>query len=248
MELKFKENLEQIPRTYQGYPSVTSILSVLEDPFYIRKWKASLEDPTVADKKIDIARQRGTYLHMVAEDYYKKGVKNFDEDSLSKYKEKQSLPEITPKILKFLNGFNKFTSLYDLLPINVEDTFVNKKFGYAGTKDLIAFYNDKVILVDWKTCSSARLQQDALEKYWMQQAAYAADWNLNNPNQTIEEIWLPTFTDVRASGLGEMEILDNKNIIRNYFLLFLECKREFDKLWKSHANYPNGVEILNCQD
>lgn len=248
MELKFKEKLDQIPRTYKGMPSVTSILSVLEDPFYIRKWKESAEDPSKVEEQIKIARQRGVYVHMVAEDYYKKGLKNFDEDSLSKYKEKQDLPEITPKTIKFLNGFNKFTSLYDLLPVQVEESFINEKFGYAGTRDLLAFHDQKLILLDWKTSSTARLQQDAIDKYMMQQASYLVDWNLKHPDQCIEEIWLPVFTDARVSGLGEMEILANKNLIRNYFLLFLECKKEFDRLWKLMPSYPNGVEILNCQD
>lgn len=248
MSLLFKECLVNIPRTYNGLPSVTSILDVLEDPAYILKWKEAAEDPSVVEATLNIARQRGTYVHLVAADYYKKGVKNYDESSLQQYKTEHELPELTPKIMKFLNGFNKFTSLYDVVPLSVEEPFASTELGYGGTPDLVGYLEGDLCLIDWKTSSTARLSEDSKLKYFMQLSAYVADWNLRNPNNLIKKMILVPLTDSRASGLGEIEIVDSNILIRNYFLQFLECKEEFNRLWKLHASYPNGKEILSSQE
>lgn len=242
--LEFKEKIEEEPRVYDGIFSVTSILSVLQDPIYIRKWKEAAEDPSKVDETLRLARERGTYVHLIAKDYYRKGLKNYDEESLNKYKEDNSLPEITPSILKFLNGFNKFISLDYFIPIEVEEPFINKKLGFAGTRDSVGFYQGSLAVIDWKTSSSARIQEDSLFKYWLQLAAYTADWNMVHPDKLIEKLVIIPFTNARSSGLGEIEVVDSKILIKNYFLQFLECKDEFMRLWNINANSLGVREVL----
>jgi len=246
MSLSFKKSLDQIPRTYNGYPSVTSILSVIEDPSYIKKWKANAEDESVVDKVINTARKRGTYVHLVASNYYKTGRMSVDEDELMKFKNEYGLPDIDSKVYRLLNGFNKFISQEEVIPFSVEEPLISSKLKVAGTPDIIGSFRQKLSIIDWKTSSSARISDDLMLKYLIQSSVYAAMWNLERPDNKIEQIVIVPLTHSRSNGLGEIKIEDSKKIIQNYFLQFLECREQFLKLWKSHASYPQGREILNC--
>ncbi|NCB03852.1 MAG: hypothetical protein EOM67_17105, partial [Spirochaetia bacterium] len=144
MDLFFKPSLTETIRLYDGVPSVTSILSVLEDPIWIKKWKESATDPALVEQTIDNARKRGTYVHLVASNYYKKSELKFSEEDLSEYKKEYDLPDLNPKIIKFLNGFNKFIGQESVLPMSVEEPLISKRLGFAGTPDLIGFHEDKL--------------------------------------------------------------------------------------------------------
>jgi hypothetical protein len=243
MELNFANSITTMPRAYNGIISVTSILSALVEPSYIRKWKESCEDKTYPDKVIEDARKRGSYVHLVAADYYKRNELNYDESSLAKYKEQYGLPEFDSKISRFLTGFNKFISQEEVTPIAVEQCIAEKELGYAGTPDLIGFFRNKLSLIDWKTSSTASLSGDMLDRYWMQLAAYAAMWNYKNPGNKIEQLVLVPFTASRASGLGEIKIIDDSKMIQAYFFDFLTCLDKFNRLWPLSEFYPNVVEL-----
>lgn len=247
MSLLFKKSLVEIPRTYDGLPSVTSVLSVMEDPNYIRKWKAQAEDESVVNDVIDKARKRGRYVHLVAANYYKTGRMSVSEEELMKFKRENDLPEIDSKVFKILNGFSKFISQEELIPVQVEEPLLCKELGVAGTPDIIGGFRGKMSVLDWKTSSSSRLPEDSLNKYFIQAAAYAGMWNLLRSNNKIEQLVIVPLTHSRANGLGEIEIINDKTLIQNYFLQFLECREQFLKLWKSHPSYPQGKEILNSQ-
>lgn len=238
MNLLFKRELDSTIRLYDGVPSVTSILQVLEDPVWIKKWKDGAKDQSAVNETINNARNRGTYVHLVLSDYYKKSELNVSENDLLKYRKENNLPELDSKIMKFLNGVNKFISQEELIPLAVEEPLINKDLGFAGTPDMIAMFKGKVTMIDWKTSASARLDKETLLRYNMQLAAYTAMWNIKHPNNLIEQLAIIIFTNARVGGLGEIELVDSKSIIKNYFLQFLECKNEFYKLWKLNANYP----------
>lgn len=243
MGLIFRQALTSQPRAYQGLPSVTSILNVLEDPIYIRKWKENAEDPNEPERVMDNAKKRGSYIHLVASDYYTKSELNYDPDSLNQYKERYGLPEFDDKVSTFLLGFNKFIAQEDVVPIAVEKSMVHQELGFAGKPDIIGFFRGKLTLIDWKTSSSARISKELLLKYWIQLAAYVAMWNYRNPGNKIEQMAIIPFTNARKSGLGEIEIIDNREEIQSYFFKFIECFDKFKILWPQSPYYPNFTEL-----
>lgn len=243
MELIFRQKLTRQPRAYQNLPSVTSILDVLEDPSYIRTWKEKAEDPSEVDKIMDNAKRRGSYVHLVASDYYTKSQLNYDGDSLAKYKERYGLPEYDAKVSTFLLGFNKFVAQEDVVPVSVEESLVHQELGFAGKPDLVGYFRNKLSILDWKTSSSARISSDLLFKYWIQLAAYAAMWNFKHLENKIEQLVIVPFTDARKTGLGEIEIIDIAPEIQSYFFLFIECLDKFKLLWPQSEYYPNFTEL-----
>ena len=244
--MEFKQKLEKIPRAYNGLPSVTSILDVLEDPLYIRKWKESAEDPATVELVLANARQRGTYVHLVASDYYKRNELNYDPDSLTKYREQYGLPEFDMKVTKFLNGLNKFIAQEEVIPLSVEEHFAIEELGYAGSPDIIGYFRGKLSVLDWKTSSSSKIDEGSLFRYWLQLAAYASMWNYLHPDQRIEQLVIVPLTAARTSGLGEIEIISDVKIIQSYFFQFLECKDKFFKLWPLSPSYPQVEELIGA--
>lgn len=243
MELEFKQVLTDQPRAYQGLPSVTSILAVLEDPIYIRKWKENAEDPEEPERVMNAARKRGSYVHLVASDYYSRNELNYDPDSLNKYKEQYGLPDFDEKVSTFLLGFNKFIAQEDLIPVSIEEAMIHQELGFAGKPDIVGQFRGKLSLLDWKTSSSARISKDLMLKYWIQLATYAAMWNHTHPDNKIEQLVIVPFTNARKSGLGEIEIIDNPQEIQYYFFMFIQCLDKFKSLWPQSPHYPNFTEL-----
>lgn len=243
MDFCYRQVLVERPRSYKGLPSVTSILAVLEDPFYIRKWKESAEDPTVVDEIVNNARKRGTYIHLVLADYYKTKQLNFDSSALTQYKEKYGLPELDSSVVRFLAGVNKFISTIDVTPMSVEEPIAEEQLGFAGTPDLIGIYEGKISLIDWKTSATANITGDSLERYLMQMAAYAAMWNYRNPDKLIEQLVLVPFTKARKAGLGEIVIIDNKDEIKLFFYKFIACFDQWKIMWPQSPFYPEMTEV-----
>jgi hypothetical protein len=138
------------------YPSVTTILKVIDKPALL-KWaakmgaKAVLTDPVLYDtpeaaagaiyemnkKDGQTATERGTVAHKVAEDYAKAIVKGTSENFISDN-------PYFPAIKSFFKTMNP--EIYF-----IEAVLVNTKEVYAGTSDLIAKIGPRMYVIDWKT-------------------------------------------------------------------------------------------------
>jgi hypothetical protein len=170
------------------YPSVTSILGVLDKPF-LSKWKLNMMGGAVKEKvqdaldgkrllnideiveeskkAADLYRDErgalGTRIHSVIEKRWNK------QDTTDQRKEDHKLSAVMFLIEKWIKD-------HELEPLLVEAYLLSEKHRYAGACDLVANqntekYGSEVILVDYKTGKSV-----GEESQW-QLAAYCAAYH-----------------------------------------------------------------------
>jgi len=138
------------------YPSVTTILGVINKPALMR-WaakmgaKAVLMDPTkydtpeaaaaaiyeINEQGGQTATERGTEAHAVAEAYAKAVVKGTAENFSSNN--------------PYFKAIRSFFETMKPEVFFIEAVLVNTKEIYAGTTDLIAKIGSRVFIIDWKT-------------------------------------------------------------------------------------------------
>ena len=137
------------------YPSVTTVLDKMTDKSHLIEWRKRVGEEE-ANRVSKFATTRGTAVHLMAENY----VLGEDVDL--------SMP--ANKIL-----FDQIKSVLDANVDNViasESTLVSHKLKVAGTTDLIAEYDGKLSIIDYKTASK-RKRKEWIENYFLQSALYS---------------------------------------------------------------------------
>lgn len=137
-------------------PSVTTVLGAMnkEDILAWRKRVGEEEANKISRK----ASSRGTNVHSICEQYL-----NNNADYMKK---------IMPDALEM------FQSIKPLLDENVSDIWYqecalfSKKLGMAGRVDLIAHWNGKLSVIDFKTSKRIKTRDKILSYFW-QETAYA---------------------------------------------------------------------------
>jgi len=136
------------------YLSVTTILSVIDKSSALTRWfggevydfiaselakgnqlpdrKESLSAPYQTNKK---AKNRGTTVHSIVE-----GWKNMG-----------SIAGIEGPFQGYARSFRDWVSHHNVEIVENEKTVISKKYGYAGTLDMLAKVNGKLMIVDVKT-------------------------------------------------------------------------------------------------
>lgn len=139
------------------YPSITTVLGA-QSKEAILEWRRRVGDEE-ANRISHHAATRGTALHAVAENY----INNEDE-----YFPPNTMPHV--KAL--------FKSIRPILDENVgkvilqEQPLYSDHLGVAGRVDLIAEYNGRLSVVDFKT-SKRRKTRDEIKNYFAQATAYS---------------------------------------------------------------------------
>ena len=142
----------------QKLPSVTTVLAQTKsekDKEGIERWKAKVGEET-AEKIKNEAAARGTAMHKYLEDFI------LDQKSMDLTptgKEAQRMAEI---ILE--KGLNDCSHVY-----GVEAVLYYPGL-YAGSCDLIATYNDKLAIIDFKQTNKPK-QREWIGDYFLQMAA-----------------------------------------------------------------------------
>lgn len=185
------------------YPSVTSVLGTIDKP-ELKAWqlRMGLEE---AEKWANRAAVKGTYLHEMCEKY------------------------LLNKLYQDKNEYN-FISCMNFLPIKevldksvnniiaIEKQIYSDKLKVAGTVDLIAEYNGKLTIIDFKTSNQYKYR-DMCEGYFMQGSAYAYMvnewWNLG-----IQDIVI-----IMAVDGGQVLIYEEK--VKDHFMKFLKLRVQF---------------------
>ena len=130
------------------YPRVTSIVSIKAKPA-LYAYYASLPDFETGEAIKAKSAEEGTILHETVEAILKKE------------------PVVIPDAIKpAISAFMDFYGRNELIAHKVEERVVNKKYGYAGTIDVLAELNGKLGVLDIKT--SVAIYRD----YSMQISAY----------------------------------------------------------------------------
>lgn len=137
-------------------PSVTTVLGAMSKAD-ILAWRKRVGDEE-ANKISKKASSRGTNVHSICEQYL-----NNNADYMKK---------IMPDALEM------FQSIKPLLDENVSDIWYqecalfSKKLGMAGRVDLIAHWNGKLSVIDFKTSKRIKTRDNVLSYFW-QETAYA---------------------------------------------------------------------------
>ena len=142
---------------YMPYPSVTTVISSCKKTQAgLNAWKRRVGKKQ-AQKISTQASTRGTSVHQLIEDYCQN---------------KESEGTVMP------NAFDMFTRLRDAADAHIDNIRVIEGLMYsdhlrtAGTVDMIAEFDGKLSVIDWKT-SARRKTRSKVYNYFKQEAAYA---------------------------------------------------------------------------
>lgn len=161
------------------YPSVTTILSLLNKPM-LNDWRikqgveAALASPgspvdalvKAADYKANQAAEMGTAIHGLISDYLKG--------------EPESGLNATARLV--VRGFKPWYEMSGLVCEESEMSFVSEEHGWAGTIDFKGWLNGKRIIADWKS-QDAETEAEAHfhePEYPLQFAGYAVGAGLQD--------------------------------------------------------------------
>lgn len=137
------------------YPSVTTVLSA-GDHSAIDAWRAEV-GAEVADKISNAASRRGSLIHLNVENTILGAPLTFNMFHRTELEMYQNL----------LPTIQKIEVVHCL-----ETTLWSDKLKVAGTVDLIAKWNGKMVVLDWKT-SGRYKSKDEIHGYFIQASAYA---------------------------------------------------------------------------
>ena len=137
------------------YPSATTVVSILNEKF-IREWRNRVGDEK-ANEISKWASEHGSRFHELMEKTLKEGIQtlSFGEEFSFVY----------PHFVK--NVFPKITEVKF-----VEQRMFSDTLRVAGTADLVAKFNGKWSIIDWKTSTHDKSPQSVMS-YWCQLASYA---------------------------------------------------------------------------
>lgn len=139
------------------YPSVTTILSGCKKAKKaLHEWRKRVGAET-ANKISRQATERGTSVHQLIEDYCQ------NKESTGKI-----MPNAADMFSRLRNVANESIDNIKL----VEGLMYSEYLRAAGTVDMVAEFNGKLSVIDWKT-SNRRKTRSRCYNYFKQEAAYA---------------------------------------------------------------------------
>jgi genome maintenance exonuclease 1 len=183
------------------YPSITSILGEFSKAS-IQEWRKRVGE-TEANKISGKASRRGTRLHSVCERY----IQNEDE----------FLTGELPHIVELFKTIEPFLDRIDNVH-GVELGLYSDHFGVAGRTDLIAEFDGKLSVIDYKTSNKTK-KKEWCESYFAQGSFYAIAY---------EEL-----TQIPVSQVVIVIAVDNDQP-----QLFVEKRNDWaDKIWEAKKLY-----------
>ena len=141
------------------YPSVTTVLSILNEEF-IKRWRARVGEEE-ANKVSHRASTRGTAVHDCIEKYL-----DNNEDYAKEY-----LPNI-------IDNFNAIKPVLDERIGTIylqEAALYSEHLGLAGRVDCVGEFDGVLSIIDFKTSKKIK-KKEWITNYFIQEAAYAIMW------------------------------------------------------------------------
>ena len=191
------------------YPSITTILSEFSKAS-IQAWRKRVGE-TEANKISGKASRRGTSLHNLCESY----IKN----------EEGFLQGELPYIAELFHTIEPILERIDNVQ-GVELALYSDQFGVAGRTDLIAEFDGKLSIIDYKTSNRTK-KKEWCESYFAQGAFYAVAY---------EEL-----TKIPVSQVVIIIAVDNEQP-----QLFVEKRDDWiDKIWEAKKLYElNNIDTV----
>lgn len=138
-------------------PSITTILSATSDKTYLIDWRKAVGD-VEADRIVKISTDVGSAMHQNLENHIH-GLP-FAGNVMS-----QTLAKLIVK-----KGFCQIQKVYGTeVPLYLNGL-------YAGTTDLVASINDKVVIIDYKNSREMKIESQITD-YYLQLVAYSMAHN-----------------------------------------------------------------------
>lgn len=141
--------------TGERYPSVTTVLGKMSDKTALNEWRKRVGDEE-ANRVSARASTRGTFIHTMCEKY----ILGEDVDT--------SMPH-NMMIFRQIKGI--LDEKVDMVRAT-ECTLFSHHLKIAGTCDLIADYDGRLSIIDYKT-STRRKRKDWIEGYFLQASLYS---------------------------------------------------------------------------
>lgn len=101
----------------------------------------------------------------------------------------------------------------------IEGQMMSDHLRVAGTVDLIAEWNGKLAVIDWKTSLKPKYR-DQIEGYFMQESAYAVMFEENTG------IAISKLITIIACETGESQVFEERR--DNWIDKFIEYRQQFD--------------------
>ena len=195
------------------YPSITTILGEFSKAS-IQAWRKRGGE-TEANKISGKASRRGTSVHSVCESY----IKN----------EEGYLDGQTPNIVELFGSIEPYLERIDNIH-GVELALYSNHFGLAGRTDLIAEFDGKLSVIDYKTSNRIK-KKEWCDNYFAQGSFYAIAY---------EEL-----TNIPVTQVVIVIAVDN-----DVPQLFIEHRNNWiDKIWKAKELYElNSIETVEVSE
>lgn len=197
------------------FPSVTSVLSAdKEKQRALHEWRRRVG----FDEANKIARQassRGTAVHQLIEDYV----------------QGKELNDTNPF---HLDMFLRLRKVADERINNIrmiEGQMYSEHLRVAGTVDMVAEFDGKLSVIDWKT-SRREKKRDGITSYFIQESAYAVMF------EELTGIPVPYLVTVITTEEGDTQVFREKR--DDWIGDFINLKKEFDR--QNLFDYRQHVE------
>ena len=205
LDFELKSETTNKGRTYvtpEGdvYPSVTTVLSPYSKQA-IMEWRQSVGEEQ-ANKISRRAADRGTKVHKICEDYLK--------NEIPELKMQMMMPDLKELFFKIKPHIDENVGkIY-----SQEQALYSDKYRIAGRVDLIAEWNGKLSVIDYKTSTKQKEEQD-IQNYFMQCTAYALMF-AERTGMWIDDIVVMIATEEGPSQVFERQIHDYRQPLIEY--------------------------------
>ena len=146
-----------------SYPSITSVLSI-RDKEGILEWRKRVGNEE-ANRIMRKAATRGTQFHSLMEKYFLNEIDDFDSFSGEALAKNPGVWFLFLESIQILE--KKVGDIYC-----IEDYLYSDEYKVAGAVDIIAEYEGKTSVVDFKTSNSDK-KEEWIENYFIQGTSYA---------------------------------------------------------------------------
>ena len=175
--------------TGEKYKSITTVLGNYNKQA-IMEWRERV-GAEEANKISSKAANRGTKVHKICEDYI--------NNEISDMKMKMLMPDLKELFFKIKPIIDeKLGDVY-----SQEQALYSHKLKIAGRVDLIGMWNGKLSVIDFKT-STKQKQEEDIQNYFMQCTAYALMFS------ELTGMWIDDIVVLIATGEGEAQLFERQ--------------------------------------
>lgn len=175
--------------TGEKYKSITTVLGNYNKQA-IMEWRERV-GAEEANKISTKAANRGTKVHKICEDYI--------NNEISDMKMKMLMPDLKELFFKIKPIIDeKLGDVY-----SQEQALYSHKLKIAGRVDLIGMWNGKLSVIDFKT-STKQKQEEDIQNYFMQCTAYALMFS------ELTGMWIDDIVVLIATGEGEAQLFERQ--------------------------------------